>query len=108
MIETTVVTYKILLEKYTNYKYQLDYVIDGDGTSYDHVSWISETKQKPSKEELDEQIKIHQKTEMDAYIVFKRKQEYPKIEEWIEALIQKEVDGQSEQWNTLVNRKIFY
>lgn len=105
MIETTVVTYKTLLEKYTDYTYQIDYVIDGDGTSYDHVSWLSETKQKPSKEELDSKIDIYQKVEMDAYIVSKRKNEYPKIEEWVEALIQKEVDGQSEQWDDLVKRR---
>lgn len=105
MIETTVVTYKILLDKYTDYRYQLDYVIDGDGSSYEDVSWLSETITKPSKEELDEKIRYYEKIEYDLYIISKRKFEYPSVEEWMEALIQKEVDGQDDEWNKLIQKR---
>lgn len=105
MIETTVVTYKILLDKYTDYKYQLDYVIDGDGTSYDHISWLSKDIAKPSKQELDEKIKQYEKVEYDTYIISKRKYEYPSAEEWMLAFIQKEVDGQDNEWNELIKKR---
>ena len=105
MIEDSILTYKILLAKYTTYQYQIDYVIDGDGTKYEHINWLSEKFDKPSKEKLDEKIESFSTVERNRYINSKRKSEYPTPEEWIVAYVQKEIDGQVEEWNSLIERR---
>ena len=105
MIEEYILTYKIFLEKYTTYRYQLDYVIDGDGTKYEHVNWLSENFEKPSKENLDEKIKSFAQIERNNCLNVIRKREYPSTEEWVIAYIQKELDGQPEEWDQLVKKR---
>ncbi len=105
MIEDYILSYKVFLERYTNYRYQLDYVIDGDGTEYEHINWLSEKFDKPSKEKLDEKLESFSTVERNRCLNIKRKSEYPSPEEWMIAYIQKELDGQHEEWNALVNRR---
>ena len=105
MIEDHILTYKIFLEKYTTYQYQVDYVIDGDGTKYEHINWLSEKYEKPSKENLDKKLESFATIERNACINSRRKSEYPTAEEWIIAYVQKEVDGQSSEWDKLVERR---
>lgn len=71
-------------------------------TDYSTLVWSmnSSTCKKPSKEFLDGEIIRF----TSRYAEF-RKRKYPTIEEWILALLQKEIDGQSEEWDQLVMKR---
>jgi len=79
------------------------YFLNGDIT-YESLIW-EEDSDKPSEDLLNNEIlKIKQHLDNYQYIE-DRKVDYPSIHEWMEAYIQKEVDGQPEQWNSLVEKR---
>lgn len=47
----------------------------------------------------------HEKEKMEFDCRNTRKSNYPTTDEWMRALIQKEVDGQPEEWNNLIRRR---
>lgn len=79
------------------------YFLNGD-ISYESLIW-EEDLDKPSVDILNDEI-LKLKIELDRYqYIDDRKIDYPSIEEWVEAYIQKEVDGQPEYWNHLVEKR---
>jgi hypothetical protein len=73
-----------------------------DETDYSTLVWNMNNSicEKPSKEFLDGEIIRF----TSRYAEF-RKRKYPTTEEWILALIEKEVDGQDTLWNELISHR---
>jgi len=79
-----------------------DYSICNLGDMYQDIIWHTSDVEKPSKETLEREIS---KLKRQYYAEF-RKEEYPSIEELVEAFIQKELDGQPEKWIELSQKRI--
>ena len=74
-----------------------------DGQDYDSVCIEEDDNvgviEKPTKEEVEAEVSRLQG------IIDTKKREYPTPEEWIIALVQREVDNDPTEWNELVKRR---
>lgn len=76
-----------------------------DGNNYDSIELTSskcnEDFEIPSKSDIENKILEITKRNTNNL----RSEEYPTPEEWIIALIQKDLDNQPEEWNALVKKR---
>ena len=74
-----------------------------DGQDYDSICIEEDDNvgviEKPTKKEVEEEVSRLQG------IIDTKKGEYPTPEEWIIALVQREVDNDPTEWNKLVERR---
>lgn len=100
------ITYRdVLLKHYPLMNW--GFVNNGNDELYtnDYESIIFEEGEKPSKEQMDTWLQ-ELKDEVDSKeYAIDRKLVYPTPEEWILAYVQKEVDGDSSEWDALVQRR---
>ena len=85
---------------YPNLQEGQDYVICNLGDMYADIIWNADLE-KPSEKILSDEVENLKKQYYFEY----RLEEYPSIEEWMKAYLQKELDGQTEEWNSLVERR---
>lgn len=85
---------------YPNLQEGEDYIICNLGNMYADIVWNAEIE-KPSEQILSKEVENLKKQYYSEY----RLQEYPSTEEWMKAYLQKELDGQTEEWNSLVERR---
>jgi hypothetical protein len=78
----------------------VDYIICNLGDYYQDILWKNSLDQ-PQKSDLDIEISNLKKLYYSEY----RQKQYPSTEEWMRAYLQKELDGQFDEWNSLVQKR---